>query len=64
MKAQEIRNLANEEIIKKIGDNKKAIQSNGFARKYARVEKPHTIKQMKKEIARAKTILKERANEN
>lgn len=60
----EIRKLSNDEIIKKIEANKEELFNLRFSQASGSLEKPSRIRELRKEVARMKTILKERANEN
>ena len=64
MSNTEIRKLSNEEIIKKIDENKTDLFNLRFSQATGSLEKPSKIRELRKEVARMKTILKERANEN
>ena len=63
MKIQELRSLSDEELKEKLLENKKAVQEMGFERCYGRVEKPHRFSLLRRDVARIKTVLKERKNE-
>ena len=60
MDAKKIRDLSTEEIIKKIEDNKEELFNLRFAQATGNLEKPSRISELRKEIARMKTIIKER----
>lgn len=60
MDAKKIRNLSTEEIIKKIEDNKEELFNLRFAQATGNLEKPSRISELRKEIARMKTIIRER----
>ena len=60
MDAKKIRDLSTEEIIKKIEDNKEELFNLRFAQATGNLEKPSRIPELRKEIARMKTIIKER----
>ena len=60
MKVKEIRNLTNEEIIKKIDETKQEIFNLRFQQATGNLEKPTEIRKLRKGVARLKTILKER----
>lgn len=66
MKAKEIRELSNEEITQRILDNQKEVQHLRFQQAVAGLEDPAGFRSRRREIARLKTILKERelAQEN
>jgi large subunit ribosomal protein L29 len=60
MDAKKIRDLSTEEIIKKIEDNKEELFNLRFAQATGNLEKPSRISELRKEIARMKTIIRER----
>ena len=60
MEAKEIRNLTTEEIIKKIEDNKEELFNLRFCQATGNLEKPSRITELRKGIARMKTIIRER----
>jgi len=60
MDAKKIRDLSTEEIIKKIEDNKEELFNLRFAQATGNLEKPSRIPELRKEIARMKTIIRER----
>ncbi|HDN85630.1 MAG: 50S ribosomal protein L29 [Candidatus Omnitrophota bacterium] len=60
MKAQEIRNLSLEELKDKLEELRKRLMELNFKKKTAHVEKPHQFKQIKKDIARILTVIKEK----
>jgi large subunit ribosomal protein L29 len=60
MKNSEIRELTNEEIIKKIDEYKEELFNLRFSQATGNLEKPSRIKELRKLVARMKTILKER----
>ena len=60
MKASEIRKMSNEEIEKKISELKDELFDLRMQKATASLEKPHKISANKKDIARMKTILRER----
>ncbi len=59
----EIRKLSNEEITKKISAHKEELFNLRFSQATGNLEKPSRIKQLRKEVARMKTILREREME-
>ena len=63
-KDKKIRELNSEELIKKGKDLKKELYGLNYQRKMGNVEKPARFKALRKEIARALTILKERELED
>ena len=60
MKVSEIRDLTTEEIIKKIEDIKEELFNLRFQQATGNLEKPSRIKELRKTIARMKTIIHER----
>ena len=60
MKAKEIRELTTEEITQRILDNRKDVQHLRFRNAVAGIEDPATFRVKRREIARLKTILRER----
>ena len=63
MDAKEIRNLSTEEIIKKIENNKEELFNLRFSQATGNLEKPSRIRELRKlrkEIARMKTVIRER----
>ena len=59
MKNKDIRKLSNDELTSKISDLKKELLNLRFQAATAQLPNPMRIKEVKKEIARAKTILTE-----
>lgn len=62
IKANELRNMTADEIAQKVEALKKDLFGMRTEAKAGRVEKPHKIKEVKKDIARCETVLKEKAN--
>ena len=60
MKNGEIRELTNEEILKKIDEYKEELFNLRFSQATGNLEKPSRIKELRKLVARMKTILRER----
>ncbi len=60
MTNSEIRELTNEEILKKIEEYKEELFNLRFSQATGNLEKPSRIKELRKLVARMKTILKER----
>lgn len=60
MKTSEIRKLTTEEINKKIADSKEELLKLRFKQATGELENPARIKELRKDVARFKTILKER----
>ncbi len=64
MKTSEIRELSDEEIIAKIAENKEELFNLRFSQATGTLEKPSRIRELRKEIAKMKTIMRERKEEN
>ncbi len=62
MKASEIRNMSSSDITKKIEELKLELFDLRMKQATEPLEKPHKINEIRKTIARMKTILKEREN--
>ncbi|MEX2115602.1 MAG: 50S ribosomal protein L29 [Bacteroidota bacterium] len=60
MKALEVRQLSDEEIKKRIEDNKESLANLRFQKVLSQLENPMKINHLKKDIARMKTILRQR----
>ncbi len=60
MKVNEIRNLTTDEIVKKIEETKEELFNLRFQQATGNLEKPSRIKELRKLIARLKTVLHER----
>ena len=60
VKNSEIRELTNEEITKKIDECKEELFNLRFSQATGNLEKPSRIKELRKLVARLKTILRER----
>ncbi|MCI5733364.1 MAG: 50S ribosomal protein L29 [Tenericutes bacterium] len=60
MKVKEIRELTTEEIISKIAESKEEIFNLRMQQATGNLEKPSRIKELRKDVARMKTILAER----
>ena len=60
MKNNEIRNMSTEEITKKIEEYKEELFSLRLSQATGNLEKPSRIKELRKLVARMKTILRER----
>ena len=59
MKASEIRNLTKDELEQKYKSLRGELFNLKFQAKTGRLEKPHRIRQIKRDIARIKTIFRE-----
>ena len=60
MKISELRELTNEEIAKKLQDNQEELFNLRFQKSMNRLENGNKLKDVKKDIARMKTLLTER----
>lgn len=60
MKAKDLRALDAEELVQKEKTIKKELYGLNYQRKFGKVEKPARFSQLKKDVARIKTVLKER----
>lgn len=62
MKVKEIREMTTEEINKRIVDFKQELFNLRFQQATGILEKPSRIKELRHDVARCKTVLKEREN--
>ena len=60
MNNKEIRDLTSEEIVKKIEEYKEELFNLRFSQATGSLEKPSRIRELRKLVARMKTILRER----
>lgn len=60
MKASELRNMTTAEIEQHVQSLKKELFNLRFQHATGQLENPHRLKAVKKDIARAKTVLRER----
>lgn len=60
MENKEIRELTNEEIVNKIEEHKEELFNLRFSQATGNLEKPSRIRELRKLVARMKTILRER----
>ncbi len=60
--ANELRNMTSDEIRQKVDALKKELYGLRTEAKAGRIEKPHKIKIVRKDIARCETVLKEKVN--
>ena len=60
VKNKEIRDLTNEEILAKIDEYKEELFNLRLSQATGNLEKPSRIKELRKSVARMKTILRER----
>ena len=64
MTIKEIRELSDKEIVSKINETKEELFNLRFQQATGSLEKPHKINELRKEVARMKTILRERELES
>ena len=64
MTNKEIRDLSNEELLSKIEESKQELFNLRFQQATGSLEKPHRINELRKLVARMKTILRERELSN
>ena len=62
MKVKEIRELTTEKIVAKIKEDKEELFNLRFQQATGNLEKPSRIKDLRHTVARMKTVLKEREN--
>lgn len=60
MKNNELRNLSDAELQKKIVESKEELFNLRFSQAMGSLEKPSRVRELRKLVARMKTILKER----
>ena len=60
MKVKEIRELTTEQIVAKIKENKEELFNLRFQQATGNLEKPSRIRDLRHEVARLKTVLRER----
>jgi len=60
MKAKEIRNLSTAEILRKVDDLKQELFNLRFQLATGQLDNPMRIREVRRSIARAKTLLRER----
>lgn len=60
MNSKELRELTNEELLAKIEEYKEELFNLRFSQATGSLEKPARIKELRKAVARIKTILRER----
>ena len=60
MKVNELRKLTSEDLNKKITESKKELLDLRFKQSTGSLEKPSKIHELRKDVARMKTILRER----
>ena len=64
MKAQDIHNLTDEELAKKLEDLKEELFNLRFRHATNQLENPNVLHSVKKDIARVKTVIREREIKN
>ena len=64
VKNNELRNLSTEELNKKIAEYKEELFNLRFSQATGNLEKPSRIKELRKLVARMKTIIRERELNN
>ena len=62
MNVKEVRDLSNEELVNEIASLKEELYNLRFAQATGNLENPARIKDIRKTIARIKTVMTERAN--
>ena len=62
MKIKELRNLTDADLFKKISESKKELFDLRLKQSTGSLEKPSRIRELRKNVARMKTILAEREN--
>ena len=60
MEIKELRKLSTEDLVKKIKDTKEELFTKRMQRANGTLEKPVELKVLRRDVARMKTILKER----
>ncbi|MBC7325610.1 MAG: 50S ribosomal protein L29 [Moorella sp. (in: Bacteria)] len=60
MKAKEIRDLTTEELLQKVGELKQELFNLRFQLATGQVDNPMRLREVRRSIARAKTVLRER----
>jgi len=60
MKMADIRKLTTEDLNKRLEENKKELFNLKFSASTGNLEKPHRIKELRHEVAKIKTVLRER----
>jgi large subunit ribosomal protein L29 len=60
MKVKEIRELTTEQIVAKIKENKEELFNLRFQQATGNLEKPSRIRELRHDVARCKTVLRER----
>ena len=60
MKMADIRKLTTQDLNKKLEEDKKELFNLKFASATGNLEKPHRIKELRHEVAKIKTVIRER----
>ena len=60
MKSNELRELTTEELVKKIEEMKEELFNLRFANATGNLEKPVRLRELRKQVAKMKTIIRER----
>jgi len=60
MKMADIRKLTTKDLNKKLEENKKELFNLKFAASTGTLEKPHRIKELRHDVAKIKTVIRER----
>ena len=60
MKMVDIRKLTTEDLNKRLEENKKELFNLKFASATGNLEKPHRIKELRHDVAKIKTVIRER----
>ena len=63
MKARELKDLSVGELKDKLQDLRKRLMELNFQKKTAHIEKPHLFRELKKDLARIYTLLREKKDE-
>ena len=61
MKAESIRNLSQQEIEKMLRDTRQELLNLRMRKQAGQVEKTHELRELRRDISRLKTIIKEQA---
>lgn len=64
LKMNDIRKLTTEDLEKKVSENKKELFNLKFSASTGNLEKPHRIKELRREVAKIKTVIRERELDN
>lgn len=60
MKANKLRDMTSEELVRKVGELKEELFNLRFQMATGQLENPVRVKEVRKSIARAKTIIRQR----